>query len=99
MNPTPSEPTPPTVEQGINSLLHETKDQLASRYEKCEACVRASPGKAMMIAFGAGYLAHRLPIRALLITNVRILSALVPPAMVAFGAAKLCEVLQNQARK
>jgi hypothetical protein len=98
MNPTPL-PDTPTIEQGLNSLLDEAKGKLCDRYGKCEAYVRESPGKAMLIAFGAGFLAHRLPVRSLLVTNTRILAALTPPALVAFGAAKLCELLQRQARR
>lgn len=89
----------PTVEQGLNSLLHEAKAKVCTRYEDCENYVRRSPGKAMLIALGAGFVAHRLPIRSLLVTQARILTAIAPPALVAFGAAKLCEILQKQARK
>ncbi len=89
----------PTIEQGLQSLLDEAKGKVCRRYEDCEQYVRRSPGKAMLIALGAGYLAHRLPLRSLVVTQARILAALAPPALVAFGAAKLCELLQRQARK
>ena len=100
MNPTPrSETEPPSIEQGLQSLLDEAKGKVSRRYEECEQYVRRSPGKAMLIALGTGYLAHRLPLRSLVVTQTRILAALTPPALVAFGAAKLCELLQKQARK
>jgi len=47
-------------------------------------------------AVAAGYLLHRLPVRAILVTQVRVLSALAPPALFFFGAAKLYEFLQRQ---
>jgi hypothetical protein len=100
MNSNPQHPqSPPTIEEGLNSLLHEAKARAGRCYGECETYVRQSPGKAMLIAFGAGYLAHRLPLRSLLITQTRMVAALTPPALVAFGAAKLCELLQREARK
>jgi hypothetical protein len=47
-------------------------------------------------AAAAGYLLHRMPVRAILVTQVRVLSALTPPALFLFGAAKLYEFLQKQ---
>jgi hypothetical protein len=44
----------------------------------------------------AGYLLNRLPVRAILVTQVRVLSALMPPALFLFGAAKLYDFLQRQ---
>jgi hypothetical protein len=37
-----------------------------------------------------------MPVRAILVTQVRVLSALTPPALLLFGAAKLYDFLQNQ---
>lgn len=100
MNPnTPDSSPPATVEAGLQSLLEDAKTKVSERYHDCEKYVRKSPGKAVMIAVAAGYLLHRLPIRHLFVTQARILAALAPPALVAFGAAKCCEVLQKQARK
>ena len=95
----PVEPSAPTVEQGVSALLHDAKDSIRNRYEKCEQCVTESPTKAILAAVAAGYVLHRLPLRAILIAKVRILSALTGPALLAFGAAKACEYLQKEARK
>ena len=43
-----------------------------------------------------GYCLHRLPVRSLLVAQVRLLSALAPPALFVFGAAKVYEFLQRQ---
>jgi hypothetical protein len=88
----------PTVEQGVNALLDDAKKSVSERYEHCEQFVRQSPGKAVLISVAAGYLLHRLPVRSLLISQVRLVTALAPPTLLAFGAAKLCEFLQNQSR-
>ncbi len=100
MNPLPSTtPEAPTIEQGVNSLLNDVKTKATSTYAQCEERVKQSPGKAVLIAVAAGYCLHRLPVRALLVTQVRLLAALAPPALFAFGSAKVCEFLQNQARR
>jgi hypothetical protein len=39
---------------------------------------------------------HRLPVRAILITQVRVLSALAPPALFLYGAVKLFCFLQRR---
>lgn len=92
-------PTAPTIEQGVISLMDDVKTKAASTYEACEKRVRQSPGKAVLIAVASGYFLHRLPVRSLLVSQVRLLAALAPPALFAFGAAKLAEYLQKQARR
>lgn len=88
---------PPTVEQGVHALLDDAKRNVCERYEHYEDLVRQSPGKAVLISVAAGYLLHRLPVRSLIVSQVRLVTALAPPTLIAFGAAKLCEYLQNQA--
>lgn len=100
MIPTSSSPVkPPTIEDGINSLLKDTKKTLSDGLENCERRVRESPGQAIALALIAGYLAHRLPIRSLVVSQVKVATALAPPALLAYGAAKLCELLQQKARE
>lgn len=89
---------PPTIEQGVNALLGDVKRKACERYQDCERHVRDSPGKAVLVAVAAGYLLHRLPVKSLLVSQVRLAAALTPPTLLAFGAAKLCEFLQNQSR-
>lgn len=90
-------PHSPTVEEGVNALISDAKHKAVDRFHACEDLVRQSPGKAVLVAVAAGYLLHRLPVRSLLVTQVRLLAALTPPTLLAFGAAKLCEFLQNKA--
>ncbi|GAA5125744.1 hypothetical protein JIN84_14600 [Luteolibacter yonseiensis] len=87
---------PPTVEQGVNALLEDAKRGACERYQHYESLVRQSPGKAVLVSVAAGYLLHRLPVRSLLVSQVRLVTALAPPTLLAFGAAKLCEFLQHQ---
>ncbi len=99
MTPTSSSTTrPPTVEEGVNALLTDAKRKVCDRYDHCEQLVRQSPGKAVLASVAAGYLLHRLPVRSLLVSQVRLMAALAPPTLLAFGAAKLCEFLQNKSR-
>lgn len=100
MNPSssPSSETP-TIEQGVQALVGDVKRKASERYKDCEKRVRKSPGKAVLVAVAAGYLIHRLPVRSLLVSQVRLVAALTPPTLLAFGAAKLCEFLQGKSRK
>ena len=98
MNPYPTEiPQPPTIEQGINSLLADAKNKVRHSSDRCRERVRESPGTAVIVAIAAGYCLHRLPVRSLLVSQVRLMAALTPPALLAIGAAKLCEFFQRQA--
>jgi hypothetical protein len=90
---------PPTIEQGVDALVGDVKRKFSHTYEECEQRVRQSPGTSILLAVAAGYCLHRLPVRSLLVTQVRLMAALAPPTLLAFGAAKLCEFLQNQARE
>ena len=89
----------PTIEQGVQALVGDVKRKASEHYHHCEQRVRQSPGKAILIAVAAGYIIHRLPVRSLFVSQVRLVAALTPPTLLAFGAAKLCEFLQGQSRK
>lgn len=89
-------PAPQSLEQGVNVLLDNARQGICHRYHQCEDQIRKSPAAAVLGATAAGYLLHRLPVRAILLTQVRVLSALTPPALLLFGAAKLYEFLQRQ---
>lgn len=90
---------PPTIEQGVEALIGDVKRKVSHSYEECGQCVRESPGKAVLLAVAVGYCLHRLPVRSILVAQVRLIVALAPPTLLAFGAAKLCEFLQCQARE
>jgi hypothetical protein len=85
-----------SVEEGVNALLCNAQQSIRHSYQECEERVRKSPTTAVLAAVATGYCLHRLPVRAILVANVRLLSALVPPAFFVFGAAKICEYLQRQ---
>lgn len=87
---------PLSVEEGVNVLLCNAQQRLHDSYQSCEKHVRKSPVSSVLGAVLAGYCAHRLPLRAIVIAQVRVLAALAPPALFLFGAAKVCEFLQRQ---
>lgn len=89
----------PTIEQGIHALVNDGKRKLHDSCEDCRQCIRESPIQSLLLAVAAGYVLHRLPVRALLLAEFRLMTALTPPTLLAYGAVKLCEALQNQARK
>ncbi len=97
MNQIPNQPPLPlSVEEGVKDLWNNARQGFCDRHQKCQERVRQSPMASVLGAVAAGYLLHRLPVRAILVTQVRVLSALTPPALVLFGAAKLYEFLQRQ---
>ena len=88
--------TPLSLEEGVNTLLSNAKQSICQRHKKCEQQIRKSPTASVLGAVAVGYLLHRLPVRAILVTQVRVLSTLTQPALFLFGAAKLYEYLQKQ---
>ena len=84
------------MEEGVNVLLCNVQQRIRHRYQECENQIRKSPTTSVLGAVAAGYLLHLLPVRAILVTQVRVISALAPPALFLLGAAKLCEFLQRQ---
>jgi len=99
MSDTTNQPEPPlSIEEEANLLLCNVRQDIRLRYQRCQAQIRKSPTTAVLGAVAVGYLLHRLPVRAILVTQARVLSALAPPALFAFGTAKLYEFLQNKER-
>lgn len=97
MNDQPNNPPEfQSVENGLSVLLDRTQRDIRQRYHRCEERIRRSPATAVLGATAVGYLLHRMPVRAILLTQVRVLSALTPPALLLFGAAKLYEILQRK---
>lgn len=88
--------SPMSLEEGVHALWSNARQDIRQRYQKCETGIRKSPTTAVLGAVAAGYLMHRLPVRAILVTQVRVLAALAPPALILFGAAKLYEFMQRQ---
>ena len=90
----PAEPM--SVEQMVNTTVSSVRQSIRQRREKCESRIRESPTASVLGAVGVGYILHRLPVRAILVTQVRVLSALAPPALFLFGAAKILGFLQRR---
>lgn len=85
-----------SVEEMVHESLDHARQGICDRYQACEDRIRESPTAAVIGALGVGYLLHRLPLRAILVTQVRVLSSLAPPALFLYGAAKLYDFLQRR---
>lgn len=85
-----------SMEEGVHVLLSKARQGVRRRYQKFNNQIRKSPTTAVISAAAVGYILHRLPVRSILVTQVRVLSALTPPALILFGAAKLYNFLQKQ---
>ncbi len=88
----------PSVEQMVDVSLENVRQDMRCCYQECEDRIRQSPGTAVLGALGVGYLLHRLPLRAILVTHVRVISALAPPVLFLFGAAKIYDFMQRRSR-
>lgn len=80
--------TPSPMEGLLSDLFHKGEDLLRPQWEKVEKEVRQSPTASVLIAAGVGYMLHRLPMRSLLATNLKLLWAFAPPAVLLVAAAK-----------
>jgi hypothetical protein len=87
---------PMSIEEMAKVTLSKVQQDIRQRYQVCENQIRKSPATSVIGAVAVGYLLHRMPVRAILVTQVRVLSALAPPALFLLGAAKLYEFLQRQ---
>jgi len=84
------------MEEGVHVLLCNAQQCMSHRIRQCENRIHESPKTAVIGALAAGYLLHRMPVRTILVTQVRVLSALASPALFLFAAAKLFDFLQRQ---
>jgi hypothetical protein len=97
MNDPISHPNGPlSMDEGVNVLISNAQQTLRESYRDCEQRIRRSPTSSVLAAVLAGYCAHRLPLRAIAVAQVRVIAALAPPALFLFGAAKVFEFLQRQ---
>jgi len=85
----------PTIEDNLQSMAEDVRSKVVETYEKYEKIAQHSPGKTVLLALASGYCLHRLPVRALVVMQVRIAIALAPPMLLALGAAKLSGLLQR----
>lgn len=84
------------MEKTINACIGRAQQTLHRKYTDCKHRIRQSPTSCVLGAVAAGYCLNRLPVRALVVANVRLISALAKPALVLFGAAKAYEFLQRR---
>ena len=83
----------PSLEKMVHVSLCNVQQDIRHRYQECENQIRRCPTRSVLGAVAVGYLLHRLPVRAILVTQVRVLAALASPALLLFGAAKFYEFL------
>ncbi len=94
-SPSPALAKSPSIDDGVRDLMRKARQTIRQQHQNCENSIRQSPTKAVLIAVGVGCFLHLLPMRAILMTKVRVLSALAPPALYLFGVAKLIEFLRR----
>jgi hypothetical protein len=85
-----------SAEKMLHVSLCEARQSIRQQYLRCEKRMRQSPMTTVLGSVAVGCLLHRLPVRAILFTHVRVLFALTPPALFLFGAAKLYDCMQRR---
>ncbi|WP_038171233.1 hypothetical protein [Verrucomicrobium sp. BvORR106] len=85
-----------SIDRGVTGFLNEAQDTVRRQYAEVEDTVRRSPAASLATAVAVGYFLHRLPLRAIINANLRIVSALAPPALFLFGAAKVYEMVKEE---
>lgn len=97
MNDPSNNPVAPVMlEERLRVSLRNVRQDIRHRYQECENQIRQSPTVSVFGAVAVGYLLHRLPLRAIFVTQIRVLFALAPPVLFLFGAAKFYDFLQRQ---
>jgi len=74
--------------------LQYTKDQWDELIAQTEDFVRANPTRSLLYGVAAGFILDRLPIFRILATFLRLLLKAFKPAILAYGATKLYQVLK-----
>ena len=75
--------------------LRYTKDQLEQVLEQTEEYVRENPARSIAYALAAGFILNRLPIGRILSGFVRLALLAFKPAILAYGATKIYQAVQN----
>jgi hypothetical protein len=86
-----------SLESGLATTVRRAQAGLREQLHACEDSVRQSPTNALLIAGVTGYVLRSLPIGALLGGVIRIITALLRPALFIYLAAKLYENVQRGA--
>jgi|AntRauTorckE6833_2_1112554.scaffolds.fasta_scaffold05105_6 hypothetical protein len=90
---------PSDFSKGVKATVANVKSKANENLETCQQHVRESPRKAILIALGAGYCLHRLPVCTLIAAPLRLTALLAKPALLVLGAAKLYDMVEEQSRK
>jgi hypothetical protein len=75
--------------------LRYTRDQFEQVLEQTEEYVRENPVRAIGYALIAGFILNRLPVCRILGGFVRLLMIAFKPAILAYGATKIYQAIQN----
>lgn len=85
-----------TMEERLHLVLDDAKKSFIEGRLKFENQIQKSPTKTVLGAVAVGYLLHHLPVRAMIVTQVRVLAALTTPALLIYKAAAIYDFFQRQ---
>jgi hypothetical protein len=76
--------------------LRYTKEQFEDVLGQTEVYIRKNPGQSLLYAFVAGYVLNRLPLGRLVSGLLRLSVSALRPAILAYGATKLYQAVQEE---
>ena len=87
--------TPETIETGLRDALQRSQSGFSEQVEQLEDKVRKSPTDSVLVAGVIGYFLHILPLGALVGGVLRLIIALIRPAVLVYAASKLYELVKS----
>jgi hypothetical protein len=75
----------------LKDALRRGEDKLCAAWSQCEDQVRRHPSGSLVGAAATGYLFHLLPLRSILMTGIRVVTAAAPPALLLLGVWKAAD--------
>ena len=88
-----------TIVESVDQVLRDAQKCAERKYGEFEEKVREAPGTALLTALAAGYVLNQLPLRTIIAAKIKLASALFPPALFLFGAAKIYEFATQETAK
>lgn len=85
-----------TMEDRLHVLLDDAKNDLRKGHRKFESEIQKSPTRAVLGAVAVGYMLHYMPVRTIVISQVRVLAALATPVLLFYKAATIYDLFQRK---
>lgn len=90
------------VETGSESpaedWLLQGKEYAEDCVQRLQSAIQEKPRVALLAALGAGFVLRRMPLGKIIGAQLKLTAGLIPPAIFAYGAAKVYETLKKSSK-